>query len=98
MNEKFTSNAHLAVNMAFLEANILGDSYVGTEHLLLALAQTDTGCGALLCELGLSAANLRSRLKEQPRAYDNKRDCADMTPKLKKLLLKASKEAGGRVL
>ncbi len=90
MNEKFTNKAHFAVNVAFLEAAALGDSYVGTEHLLLALAQSDTDAGALLCSLGMGAEVLKKRLAGQPRLFEGKRECRDMTPKLKKLLLKAA--------
>jgi len=89
MNEKFTNLAHWAVNTAFMEAATLGDCYVGTEHLLLGLAQSDSPCGKLLYGVGLSPEYIRRQLLAQPRQKSQSSDSADMTPKLKKLLLKA---------
>ncbi|MBE6677595.1 MAG: ATP-dependent Clp protease ATP-binding subunit [Ruminococcaceae bacterium] len=93
MNEKFTNLAHWAVNTAFMEAATLGDCYVGTEHLLLGLAQSDSPCGKLLYGVGLSPEYIRRQLLAQPRQKSQSSDSADMTPKLKKLLLKAAKSA-----
>lgn len=91
MNEKFTSEARYAINMAFMEAAEHGSGYVGSEHLLIALAQTRGETGRLLCSLGMSAEALRKRMCDQylPPSEDT---CRDLTPKLKKLLLKAAKE------
>ncbi len=93
MNEKFTNSAHLAVNTAFMEATALGDCYVGTEHLLLGLAQSDSPCGSLLCSAGLTPEYIRRQLLAQSRQKNANRDTADMTPKLRKLLLKAARTA-----
>lgn len=95
MNEKFTNLAHIAVNTAFIEAAALGDFYVGTEHLLLALSLSDSPCGNMLCDLGLKPQYLRKQLKAQPKFQGETKESTDMTPKLKKLLLKAAREAQG---
>ncbi|MBQ4647911.1 MAG: ATP-dependent Clp protease ATP-binding subunit [Clostridia bacterium] len=91
MNEKFTNEGRLAVNTAFILAAQLGDSYVGSEHLLLALAAKTTEAGKLMDSVGIDGESLRNKIESEPRMYEG-RECRDMTPKLKKLLLKAAKE------
>lgn len=92
MNEKFTNEARYAVNLAFMEAAELGSTYVGTEHLLIALSRTRGETGRLLCSLGMGAEELRKRIYDRY-APSSEEGCRDMTPKLKKLLLRAAKEA-----
>lgn len=90
MNGKFSEEAGLAVNTAFLEAAKLSQGYVGSEHLLIGLAQSHGAVGELMRSLGMSASAMRRRLKEQIGLGSIDTDSRDMTPKLKKLLLKAA--------
>lgn len=43
MQEKFTDGMHRAIERAGHEARALNHDYLGTEHLLLGLAEADTG-------------------------------------------------------
>ena len=47
-NEKFTQRAEFAIEKARLEAQTLGHSYVGTEHLLLGILSEQSGLGGRL--------------------------------------------------
>lgn len=43
MQEKFTDGMHRVIERAGQEARALNHNYLGTEHLLLGLAEADTG-------------------------------------------------------
>ena len=59
-NEKFTQRAELAIEKARQEAQTLGHSYVGTEHLLLGILCEQSGLGGrLLRQRGLEELALR---------------------------------------
>jgi len=63
MFERFTSEARLVVRNAQEEARRLRHPLIGTEHLLLALADASEGPGAqALRDRGLGAAGLRVRV------------------------------------
>ena len=48
MGSRFTQKAELALNKSVIIAEELGHTYVGTEHVLLAMAEDDTSCAAML--------------------------------------------------
>jgi ClpA/ClpB-like protein len=54
MFERFTPDARIVVIHAQEHARRLGHRYIGCEHLLLALAATDTPAGGVLCEHGIT--------------------------------------------
>jgi hypothetical protein len=70
----FTPRSKRALELALREALALGHNYIGTEHLLLAVARVDDGVGAqVLTEHGAGADALRpvivsllSGYREQP--------------------------------
>lgn len=64
MFERFTREARDAVVTAQAEARRLGDAHIGTEHLVLALAQApaDTPAPELLASLGVTAADCERHL------------------------------------
>ena len=59
MFERFDQPANRVIKAAFSEAATLGDDAVGTEHLLVALATTDTVTATLLIDAGAGAADIR---------------------------------------
>ncbi|NDU76155.1 Clp protease [Actinomadura sp. DSM 109109] len=62
MFERFTADARQAVTGAQAEARALRDRHIGTEHVLLALAGTETATGRVLREHGLAPDDLRARI------------------------------------
>lgn len=91
MERKFTEEAALAVNIAFSEAARCGAGYVGSEHLLIGLALQDGDAGRLLASCGGTPAALRARVE---RYCEGTTLCEDMTPTLKRILMKAAALAG----
>jgi ATP-dependent Clp protease ATP-binding subunit ClpA len=62
MFERFTQDARQIVVLAQAEARRLHHHYIGTEHLLLALAQGEGPAAESLREYGLETADLRARI------------------------------------
>jgi hypothetical protein len=60
----FDAKAKKALELTFREALRLGHSYVGTEHILLALLELEDGSGTLT-GLGLDKATTEARVTEQ---------------------------------
>ncbi len=93
MEKKFTEEASLAVNIAFSEAARLGNSYVGSEHLLIGLVLQNGETGKLIVSSGGALSVLRTKT-EAAFCTHGAEICADMTPKLKRILMKAAAIAG----
>jgi ATP-dependent Clp protease ATP-binding subunit ClpC len=65
MFERFTDRARRVVVMAQEEARMLNHSYIGTEHILLALIDEGDGVGAKALEsLGISLDAVRQQVEE----------------------------------
>ena len=65
MFERFTDSARQVLVLAQEEARLLGHSFIGTEHILLALIHADSGTPSqVLTELGASLPAVRERVKE----------------------------------
>lgn len=61
----YTSHAKKALEYAVAEARELGNSYVGTEHLLLGLLRLDIGLVVdALASVGVTLENARDRVRE----------------------------------
>ncbi len=61
----FTKKANDALNIAIAEAGNMGHTYIGTEHLLLALYEEGSGVAAtVLNECGLELKILKEKIKE----------------------------------
>jgi len=56
---QLTPTAKRAIDTAYDEARALGDRHIGTEHLLLGLAQVESVASAALAELGVTVEALR---------------------------------------
>ena len=48
MSNNFTGKAEAALNQAVSLAEELGHTYIGTEHVLLAIVEDETSCAAIL--------------------------------------------------
>ena len=85
--EGFTEKANTAVNLAVSAAEEMGQSYVGTEHILLGLAREGTGLAAeALKTCGLSADALAERIRSAGTGYPTKLTPNAFTPRTKRLL------------
>ncbi len=67
---QLTPTAKRAIDTAYDEARALGDRHIGTEHLLLGLAQVESVASAALAELGVTVEALRRHVPEAPKTGD----------------------------
>ena len=85
--EGFTQKANTAVNLAVESAESMGQSYVGTEHILLGLIKEDTGVAAeALKSCGLTAQALEEKIRAAGTGYPTKLSPNAFTPRTKRLL------------
>ena len=71
MFDKFTDRARKVMSLAQDEARGLGQMYVGTEHLLLALIKEGEGVAAqALAKLEVSYDEALATVKSSPRAQE----------------------------
>ena len=88
MSDRFTQKAENALNRSVKIAEKLGHTYIGTEHLLLALAEDELSCAALILKknnidkdkiraiiLDYSGTGMKSSLSSK-----------DLTPRARKIL------------
>ena len=88
MSNNFTTKAENALNKAVTISEKLGHTYIGTEHVLLAMA-FDEGCCAsiLLKKLKINYSRLHDAVKEYCGTGTETRLCSkDTTPKCRKIL------------
>jgi ATP-dependent Clp protease ATP-binding subunit ClpA len=64
MFERFTASARGTVVRAQEEARDADDGYIGTEHVVIALAQDDGAAGEVLRAAGVTATSLRQRRRD----------------------------------
>ena len=61
----FTEKANESLNQAINSAQVLGHTYVGSEHLLLGLLRVGSGvAAAVLSEYGVTADNIEEQMKK----------------------------------
>ena len=69
MFDKFTNRAKQVIKLAKKEAQRLNHNYLGTEHVLLAIAQEGTGMGArILSERGATEDKIETEIKKLMKA------------------------------
>lgn len=91
---EFTENATAVLNHALQGARELGHGYVGTEHLLLGLTQTDGIAGNVLAENGITAEKVIDKISQiigtgAPSNVTGR----DLTPRMKRILEQSFLEA-----
>ena len=91
MNNKFTNKAEEALKKALKYAEELGHSYIGTEHLLLALCDDDNSVsGYILKKCGLYKENLSSQIEAfSGKGTKSGLNASNMTPRAKLIIEKS---------
>ena len=94
MANKFTQKAENTLSSALALAKELGHSYIGTEHLLVALAsEKDSISSRILTAKGVDASKLRQSVIDYVGLGNlSCLSADDMTPRLRKILEYASDE------
>ena len=95
MKEKFTPNAQRVLAVAYELSEQMGQSYIGTEHLLIALTQCDGVAKDILLQNGTEQEKLLELAKqlivlgggEEPDGQDS------FSPMARKVLLQSEQEA-----
>ena len=95
MNNRFTPTASLVLRRAKKEAEEIGHTYIGSEHLLLALVGESAGSAhRFLTERGLSPGQVKGAIvKLEGYGSPSSVSGSDMTPRAKRILEKAEQEA-----
>ena len=88
MSNNFTTKAEAALNRAVSMAESLGHTYIGTEHVLLALAEDKTSCSSILLKKHkITHEKIYSAVKEYSGLGAQSRlSSKDTTPKCRRLL------------
>jgi RNA polymerase sigma factor (sigma-70 family) len=90
----FTERARRAVVFAKEEARRLGESYVGTEHLLLGMLREDNLGAGVLARLGVSGERIRSEIEEKAiRGPGHASPDTELTPRAQRVISLAYAEA-----
>ncbi len=95
MKNRFTQKAEHALEGALTAAREMGHTYIGSEHLLLALALEPESVSAKLMQArGIAAEQLRTAIEDASGLGSPTRITpADMTPRTKKIIESAATEA-----
>ncbi len=95
MNSRFTAKAQSALNESLRLAAELGHTYIGSEHLLLALAVDDECAAArLLARRGVTPDKIRAQIVDLVGEGDASNvSAADMTPRTKRIIQHSLVEA-----
>lgn len=95
MFEEFNDEARKVLDSAILTAKELGHCYVGSEHLLLGLLQNgESAVSLLLYDYGIDEEIVKRHMIELSGiGFGSEVTSEDMTPKCKKILMRASVEA-----
>ncbi|MBQ9112514.1 MAG: ATP-dependent Clp protease ATP-binding subunit [Clostridia bacterium] len=88
MQNKFTQKAQNTLNRAAAEAGALGHTYIGSEHMLLALSlEKDSIASRILFARGISPGFLRGSITELAGEGERCHPApCDMTPRAKKII------------
>ena len=88
MNKRFTEKAENALNNSVSLAEELGHTYIGTEHVLLALAMDETSYSSIILKgHGATKDALRKTIKDYSGAgAKSNLNAKDMTPRCRKVL------------
>lgn len=88
MSNNFTGKAEAALNQAVSLAEELGHTYIGTEHVLLAIVEDETSCAAILMKRHkLSRDMIAAAVREYSGIGNVTRlTSKDTTPKCRRLL------------
>jgi ATP-dependent Clp protease ATP-binding subunit ClpC len=92
--EKFTQSARRVLSLAHMEAERMQQSTIGSEHLLLALIQEESGvAGRVMRELGVELERAREMVLRVSGAGNEKVEQIDLSADAQKILDNAIEEA-----
>lgn len=103
MSDRFTEKAESALNKSVKTAEKLGHTYIGSEHLLLALADDELCCASLILKKnGINKDKISLFIKEYSgTGVRSKLSSKDLTPRARKILESAYDNAmqhgGGKI-
>lgn len=88
MSDRFTQKAENALNNSVTIAEGLGHTYIGTEHLLLALAEDEVSCAALILKKHeVTKERISSLIREYSgTGVKSSLSSKDLTPRARKIL------------
>ncbi len=95
MSSSFSEEGKKIIESSLSISRSMGHTYVGSEHILLALlGEKGSVCERLLCERGLSQQKIKAMLVDRSgSAKETNVGFSDLTPRCKRLLKRASIEA-----
>ncbi len=88
MSDRFTEKAEKALNRSVKIAERFGHTYIGSEHILLSLAEDESSCASLILKKnGISKEIVNTTIKEYSGIGEkSKLSSKDLTPRAKKIL------------
>lgn len=88
MSDRFTEKAENALNMSVKVAENLGHTYIGSEHLLLALSEDEYSCASLILKKnGIGKEKIYTIVKAHSGAgAKTSLSSKDLTPRARKIL------------
>jgi ATP-dependent Clp protease ATP-binding subunit ClpC len=88
MSDRFTQKAENALNNSVTIAEGLGHTYIGSEHILLALAEDELSCAALILKKNdISKEKISSLIREYSgTGVKSSLSSKDLTPRARKIL------------
>ena len=88
MSNRFTQRAEIALNKSVSIAEDFGSTYVGTEHILIAITEDETSCAAVIMKKhGCSNQRICDAIKSYSGVGERTRlTSKDTTPKCRKIL------------
>ena len=95
MSGKFTQKATNVLNKSLYLASELGHTYIGSEHILLALSsEAECVAAKLLSDRGVSFDRLKSAIAEKVGTGERTRITPnDMTPRTKRIIENSAYQA-----
>ncbi len=92
---RFTQKAQSTLNRSLSAAREMGHTYIGSEHLLLALTlETDSAAAKLLQKFGVTEENVANAIVEMTGSGSHSYvTSADMTPRTKKIIESSAYES-----
>lgn len=95
MSERFTEKAENALNRSVKAAEKLGHTYIGSEHILLALTEDEMCCASLILKKnGVDKKKLSNAIKDYSgTGVKSKLSSKDLTPRARKILESAYNSA-----
>lgn len=95
MSNKFTESAEKALNNALSLAEKFGHTYIGSEHLLLSIAEgKDLRCAEMLSRYGIDNEKIKKAIAENSVCGEETKHTPNhMTPKLRQIIRNAYEKA-----